>query len=722
MAIKNDERALHSIYEDLKANRMVRPNFQRGFVWKIEKQKGFIASVLVDLPIGSLLILEGDTNDFSKRELCFPNELETTVVKNSCQYVLDGQQRLSTLRTVFYDIFSEKENWEHIWNDLYPPLRTRWFLRVKPKKDEEDEEDYFGYENLKFTSICNLTNNDIQSFIENKAIDKNKSKEIHHPGFTLAEENPSQHRIKNHIAENYANECIVPLYEIDKKSEGLHRKVLQKIADKKVNELKIVAQEERHSFDFYQKTFSKETDVETLPSIVESFENKNLDDYEIGNALSDQWSTLKSQWVANLATELEKLPERVMSIIQLQPNEVNRAVAIFEAINRGGEPLSVYDLVVAKSARDKNRRNLSAKIIESVEKPISIAPTLNSQYVSEQNGIDKADWQPSVMKIAKNNELSRPFQDWFVNVLSLLANVKEKDQRFSIEFIKREKILKLSSEEINKLTDRTINAIVRALAFLLFRCGVTDAKDISYKLMLVVLAFYLDDDEVWNNKAKLDKLERWYWIALLGGGYFTRQNEKCINDLIELEKYLSGNPEEKISGKADNVLNYQGYATRNILLRKDSDEVEQKSVRNGILQFILSGCPCDFNILNPTQKNITPWGIASGDIDVELHHIIPLGNVTKIGESAAKLRPEKKHPLNSPLNFAYISKEANRLISDRSPSEYLDYLNSTTIATHDIPSIEYFQEALKNASYDDVLERRFDLIKSSIEKRIHQLK
>lgn len=417
-----------------------------------------------------------------------------------------------------------------------------------------------------------------------------------------------------------------------------------------------------------------------------------------------------------------------MSIIFLHRDEVNRAVAIFEAINQGGAPLSVYDLVVAKSAREKNKKNLSTRIIESVEKNIEINKALSPKYVSE-NCDGSAYWTPSVMGIIDGNEPSRQFQDWFVNILSLLVYVKEKDNNFALEFVKREKILKLSSEDINRFTDRAITSIVRALAFLLFRCGVTSANEVSYKLMLVVLAFFLDDDKVWSDKEKLDKLECWYWISLLGGGYFTRQNEKCIDDLIELRKYLSGSGEEKITSRVGNILNYQDYATKDILLRKDTDtEIEQTSVKRGILQFILSGCPSDFDITNSNPKAITPWRIASGDIEVELHHIIPLGNVSKIGQSTSELRSKKAHPLNSSLNYAYITKESNRLISDKSPAEYLSHLASMTLATHHIPPVEYFKSAWqKDANkesfpYFNVLERRFDLIKAIIENRINQLK
>jgi uncharacterized protein with ParB-like and HNH nuclease domain len=733
MAIKNTEKELNLIYQELSAKKMVLPNFQRGFVWDRSKQKNLVASVIVDLPVGSLLILEGDINDFSKRQLCFPDELEISN-ETSCQYVLDGQQRLSTLRTVFYDVFSEKDNWKEIWDGLYGSLRTRWFIRVKPV---DDEEDYFGYSPLKFTSISYLTDNDIQDFIEHKVIHKTKTNEPHHPGLILVDEQgdrvTSEPKIRNHIADSYASEFLVPLYEINKKDKGIHRRVLKKIADKRINELKIEAEVNCHALEFYEKLFGEEIydSIEELQNIVDTFSEESISTLEIENKLSEYWAKLSAQWTTNLAVELEKLTDRVMSIIFLHRDEVNRAVAIFEAINQGGAPLSVYDLVVAKSAREKNKKNLSTRIIESVQKNIDVKKELNSKYVSDNGGVKSAKWVPSVMGIIDGNEPSRQLQDWFVNVLSLLVYIKEKENNFALDFIKRERILKLSSEDINSFTDRTITAIARALSFLLFRCGVTSANEVSYKLMLVVLAFFLDDDKIWSDENELNKLECWYWVSLLGGGYFARQNERCIDDLNELQKYLYCNDGQKITGRIGNILNYQDYVTKDILLRKDADtEIEQTSVKRAVLQFILSGCPEDFNTTKIKPKRITPWGIASGEIEVELHHIIPLGNVAKIGQSSSELRSKKLHPLNSPLNYAYITKDANRLISDKSPDEYLSYLESLTLSTHHIPPVEHFKKAWKSsvtddkegAAYYDVLERRFDLIKAIIENRINHIK
>ena len=46
-------------------NKIVLPDFQRGFVWKDQKkQKALIASILTKLPIGTILLLEAKVDEY----------------------------------------------------------------------------------------------------------------------------------------------------------------------------------------------------------------------------------------------------------------------------------------------------------------------------------------------------------------------------------------------------------------------------------------------------------------------------------------------------------------------------------------------------------------------------------------------------------------------------------------------------------------------------------
>ena len=96
--------SLSDIVEDNDKNKLVLPTFQRAYVWEMSQQQSLIAAFMVEIPIGGLLTLEGKKGDFASRPLCF---IESGTVPNEeCSYLLDGQQRLSTLKSAFYDIFA----------------------------------------------------------------------------------------------------------------------------------------------------------------------------------------------------------------------------------------------------------------------------------------------------------------------------------------------------------------------------------------------------------------------------------------------------------------------------------------------------------------------------------------------------------------------------------------------------------------------------------------
>lgn len=716
MAIINTEKELINLYEELDKKKLVLPNFQRGFVWDRNKQKQLLSSILVDLPVGSLLILEGDSADFTKRQLCYPDELEQS---GECFYVLDGQQRLSTLRTILYDVFSDSDkDWKYVWDHLYGPLRTRWFLRVKPS---DGEQDYFGFSNLQFNDLKNLTDTDVIDFLEFKAVHKTKNKEAHHPDFRPVKDDGTKETkkafITNAITSAYSDEYLIPLYEVYKGNDGIHIKVIRKIAENRIDDLKLLAEDSDFAREYYVDLFSNISSSDEIDDLhAEASKNDTFDD----SIFTYKWAELKSDWVKDFSSELNSLVNRKMAIIHLHRNEMSRAVAIFEAINRGGEPLSVYDLVVAKSARDQSVENLSSKIIKILSKNIEVSDKLSEKYHRELEVKGVALWAPTSMGVIAGNEPSKQFKDCFVNTLSLLVNVKGNNDDCRVDHIKKDKILTLSSTEINEYTDRAIISVVRALAFMQLRCGITSAKNIPYKLMLVVLAFHLEDDSVWESKRDLDKLEYWYWVSLLGGSYFTGQNQRCAEDITEL-KLLLNTGENLFSTTEKKVLNRPEYVTKDILLRK-ADEQEPSSVKNAILSFILSRCPKDF-LKSELGKfvELSPWKIANQAVIVELHHVIPLGSETKLGESSSELRRDSSHPLNSCLNLAYISKEANRTIRDKTPQEYIKHIDELGAIGNYIPAIKHFQDAMTTSKYENVLEERFNLIQWAIKQHIDSL-
>ena len=72
------------------------PQFQRDFVWSLEQSAKLIDSIVKGFPIGTFILWESDENLRSIRNIGGA-KLPNTPSGSMCQYVLDGQQRMTSL-------------------------------------------------------------------------------------------------------------------------------------------------------------------------------------------------------------------------------------------------------------------------------------------------------------------------------------------------------------------------------------------------------------------------------------------------------------------------------------------------------------------------------------------------------------------------------------------------------------------------------------------------
>lgn len=706
MPITNRDEFLKEIYKQIDVKISLLPKFQRGFVWNKAKQKSLIASFLADLPFGSLLYLNGSKADFVTRELCFPSPAD--VGDGTCQFVLDGQQRLSTLRNAFYNLYN-KDNWRETWDTIYSPLRVRWYLRVKP---EDEDLDLFGLENLRFKEFNKFTDSDFEDFIEPRDIFKTRDLEsAYHPNFSpknKSGENLGPNEIKNKIAKLLAEDKQVPLYEISLGKKGLHNKVISNIADDRAAELEASLADDGFSSQRILELFAGIREIELLSDVEEI--RDGLSDEDLQQVLKDYFSDLKTQWKNDFTGALNSLVDRRLPIIELTADETHRAVSIFEAINRGGVQLTVFELLVAKAASisEENNCDLVTLIVTQLESKIIIPDSIKPSYLGE--------WEAKWLSTLDGKEPISQFKDWFVNVLSVLVHASKEDIR--VEHLKRERILSLNREQISHNSQRACIAIIRALAFLNLRCGITNVTDLMYKLVLIPIARVLAEDSNWMSSIVVNKLEYWYWVTIFSGRYTFRQNEKCAFDISELKKLVDGYDNKYIEYES-RVLESEVFCTKDSLLRRPVAFDESTSqVRKAIVQYILSKPAYDF--VSSGQSQLSPWLVSKNSTKVEIHHIMPLTSATSIEQSTRSIRDNKEHILNSPLNMTPISKNANQKIKDRAPGDYLSLLNNLVLSSHCIPTD--VGSLATSSEYESFLESRYQLLKNDIYGKLANLK
>jgi hypothetical protein len=738
-----ERKKLNSVFKSEAENKLVLPDFQRDFVWSIEKQSNLLASILVGLPIGSFLIIEGKKNDFPARRLgC----IDITEPKEECNFLLDGQQRLSCLKSIF-DNFYTSESWKDIWDRLYGKLRNRWFLKILPS---ENSEDIFGWKKLRFLNELDTYDPDqvLDFIVPHKILVKGETNnDWYHPAYKISDQYGNEvtgdAQRRNLLANEYASKNLVPLFEIysNAQSTSLHNMSLREIANKRRESLKAEVEDGKLSIE------------DVLGHI-----DPNISNINDPKLIDGKWYELSSNWTTDVKNALEALLEQEILETVLPSSEIARAASIFETINEGGTPLSNFDLIVAKTAKTGGK-SLVQILKEYIEQEIIIP---SSVCETEDR------WKMANMKAIQENSIVRFVTDQFLNLISILCYQKQLDNNvdnITLEHIKQSKILKLESIQINNNFIRTVKSLRKAFAFLQYRCGIVEVNDIGYKLMILPIAYLFsltesnedevnntsDDsltteqntEDVWSNENLINKIEYWYWSSLFSGRYKEKQNERCIQDVQYLyhwvinDKIDDDDYNKKIQDYfqllSQNIFNKQEYSDRSTLLMENDDNLPQKGIKYAILQYILSKKPKDFTLQLSNQdtaniEKLKAWEIAQENKNIEEHHIIPLSSATSIGESTKNIRSDKNNLLNSPLNLTYLSKEANRAISDLSPDVYLQRLTAATLTGHEIsPSlINKLVELNSNKEFNSttyklILEERFNTLKRTIETELELL-
>lgn len=706
------------IFNENENKKLVLPNFQRGLEWKVDRQKQLVSSFMLKLPIGSLLLLEGKRKDFASKRMCFPKEIINP--KPECTYLLDGQQRVSSLRNIFSDFFSDQANWTNALNDIYPDLRYRWFVNVIPKTGEED---IFGWEKLSFGDVDLYEPKQLIEMFDVKRIYVSKTDQWFNPGYIAKD----QHGIvlkgysrNNHIAVKAADSGLVPLYTIyNKANPSLHELALRHIAAKRVVGLMARAGNNRQRIKNYLYAVD--------PDIINKIATKNK------KGIETAWNLLSVEWVRAVSYYLDSLLNQEISVIVVPANQTSRAISIYESINLGGTPLSTFDLIVARAARNSTLSSLTERISDELNKSI-IIPTSLTHYLSGQTS-NLSNWKPEYMGALSDNKISRTIKDQYLNLLSIFSHTNYGNvDEIAVSHTKRSKQLELSESKINNNNMVTIKSIIRACVFTHIRCGIVKIDDLPYELMLLPIAYALKEDRFWNDLRSVNKIENWYWSSLFSGAYREAQNEQCKNDIKQLYNWLNGTI-TAVSYKNKLFDNY-GYSDRNTLLKKSSDDDVPKAIEKAILQYIISCQPIDFLPNSNHNYYLNSWDIAQAksyiynnvpySLKVEKHHIWPLSNATTIGQSSKEIRNNKQHILNSPLNLTFISDKANSLLSNLNPSQYFDQIDRLSLIKHFIPHpisnhLEKPGEQ-KDQYYLRVLEERFNIIERNLIDELSNLK
>ena len=685
------------------------PDFQRGFVWKdIEMQKRLVASVLAKLPVGSVLLLDGDPNEFQSKQIGRKNRISIEGNETK-KYLLDGQQRMTVLTNVFSNVILEEGQLSKL---ISTSLKNRFFLQFSSCY-EFVTDDLFGLSNFIFPFEPSEEPNFLaQQAYEKIIVESSVGHKVFDWNFKFADLH-SVDQIINYCTEDKNNPKL-PLFLLST-TEGitLATEIIREIAKYREEYLSNIISS--HFRDGNNRLFD-----EYVGSILDSkhfllAERFMSDEGQAIHLLKN----MKDEWIHNMRDYLFRVIEGMnLSKIIVPNSQRARAIDIYENLNKGGVILSTFDLIVAKAAQIEHT-SFAEIIVEELSKNL-----ITNDILPYKEFINKKSFYEEMgLFDDRKTEFSSAFINVFLNLLSIKVRTNEEDFDVTLSDAKREAVLNLTSQEILENYQQVIIGIKRAMCFMHAKLGIRKISDVKYEHVLLNLSRALMFDHWWQSHNVHKKLEYWYWIVVFSGSYDKDQSYQMIQDMKIIHRFLKDEisfDDQYFENLKKRIFSDYYFTNRDILMMEqvEFNNIPKRVVRDLIVQYVLSNMPIDF-IRTPENES---YHLKTYDgINKEIHHVIPLATCTNVGESTKKLRKDDEHYLNSPLNFTIISRTANSKVSSEPLDSYILRLPSIATNTHFIPNLSLLQIDNSEISQKRILFSRYDEIKSKIISELGEL-
>ncbi|WP_324723491.1 GmrSD restriction endonuclease domain-containing protein [Lelliottia sp. JS-SCA-14] len=366
-------------------------------------------------------------------------------------------------------------------------------------------------------------------------------------------------------------------------------------------------------------------------------------------------------------------------LIVLKKDTTKEAVClVFEKVNTGGVPLSVFELVTASYAADGyNLRDdwygSDIRNVISRRQRISEEPILN--------GVESTDFLQAITML---HTLEKRKAD--------IAAGKTGKQVSPVS-AKRASVLELPLDAYKNWAEVVERGFNCAAKFLRQECF-TSQRDLPYRTQIAPLAAVMTvicskDEERWREPQIHQKLARWFWCGVLGELYGGAVETRIANDVEELLAWIEGN------GDLPRTINDANFQ----IDRLGSLASRLSAAYKGINVLVLRDGAHDLFWKSQIRN------LEADEVSLDIHHIFPKDWCEKQGIA--------RRQYDSIINKTPISYKANRMIGGSAPSVYLASLQShnqvqlddvamnTLLRSHHIPV-----EPLRADDFDAFYEQR----------------
>jgi len=414
---------------------------------------------------------------------------------------------------------------------------------------------------------------------------------------------------------------------------------------------------------------------------------------------SDRWEELLQEHTPDKFGVFMQFRKKVLNsfrsyqlpVISLGENTTKEAVClVFEKVNTGGVPLSVFELVTASFAAE------------------------NFNLRDEWYGSKLRKVVGRSERIKKEAVLSTVEPTDFLQAISLLHTYERRQQDIAdgktakavaAVSAKRASVLTLSLESYKKWANDVEQGFMLSARFLRKQCFFA-SRDLPYRTQLVPLAALLATlKERWLEPRILDKLSRWFWCGVLGELYGGAVETRVANDVEDLLAWILDE-----GGEPRTIYDAAFQPNRLLTLRS-----RLSAAYKGLNTLILRQGARDFFWKATIQE------LDHEEVALDIHHIFPKAWCEERG-----IRPAIFHAI---VNKTPISYKANRMIGGRAPSAYLTAIQAhrqVGLVDGDMDAIlgsHYIEpKAMRADDFDGFFEARrnalLDLVEAAMGKTI----
>ncbi|MFA4191191.1 DUF262 domain-containing protein [Xanthomonas perforans] len=389
---------------------------------------------------------------------------------------------------------------------------------------------------------------------------------------------------------------------------------------------------------------------------------------------------------------LDAYNEYQIPLIVLKKETSKEAVClVFEKVNTGGVPLSVFELVTASYAADgynlrddwygSELRKVSSRYKRLAKEPI-LRGVENTDFLQAVTMLHTLEKRRADIEAGKTGKQVAPVS------------------------AKRASVLELPLDAYKRWADPVEQGFLRAAKFLRQECF-TAPRDLPYRTQLAPLAAVLaliGADEHWREPRIHQKLAQWFWCGVLGELYGGAVETRIANDVDELLSWIE-HDDQPPRTIADATFQIDRLASLTSRLSAAYKGINVLVLREGAQDLFWKSRIRD---------------LEADEVALDIHHIFPRDWCEK------QSIPRRRY--DSIINKTPISYKANRMIGGSAPSSYLAALQAhkqvqldnagmdALLASHRIPVA-----ALRADDFDSFCDQRqqnlLALIEAAMGKR-----